>query len=62
MHDRAVPLLRRAMEQNQENRSSVVDLAVAITDLGGHHPGLVTALRSRCVGMHRQPAMQNAEC
>jgi tetratricopeptide (TPR) repeat protein len=45
-HDRALPLLRRAMEQNPEYRSGVVDLAVAITDLGGDHPGLVTALRS----------------
>lgn len=45
-HDRAVPLLRQAMEQNPDNRSGVVDLAVAITDLGGNHPGLVTALRS----------------
>ena len=45
-HDRALPLLRQAMEQNPDYRSGVVDLAVAITDLGGDHPGLVTALRS----------------
>ena len=45
-HDRALPLLRRAMEQNPDYRSGVVDLAVAISDLGGEHPGLVTALRS----------------
>jgi tetratricopeptide (TPR) repeat protein len=45
-HDRALPLLRRAMEQNPDDRSGVVDLAVAISDLGGEHPGLVTALRS----------------
>lgn len=46
LHDRAIPLLRRAMEQDPEYRSAVVDLAVAISDLGGDQPGLVTALRS----------------
>ncbi|HST82857.1 MAG TPA: tetratricopeptide repeat protein [Kineosporiaceae bacterium] len=45
-HDRAVPMLRQAMEQNPDYRSAVVDLAVAISDLGDDHPGLVTALRS----------------
>jgi tetratricopeptide (TPR) repeat protein len=46
LHDRAIPLLRRAMEHDPEYRSAVVDLAVAIDDLGGDQPGLVTALRS----------------
>ncbi len=46
LHDRAVPMLRRAMELNPDYRSAVVDLAVAISDLGDDHPGLVTALRS----------------
>jgi thioredoxin-like negative regulator of GroEL len=45
MHDRAIPLLRRAMEQEPESRSAVVDLAVAISEVGDQ-PGLVTALRS----------------
>jgi tetratricopeptide (TPR) repeat protein len=46
LHERAVPLLRQAMEQEPDARQAVVDLAVAIGDLGGDHPGLVTALRS----------------
>ena len=46
LHDQAVPLLRRAMEEDPSARSAVVDLAVAITDLGQDQPGLVTALRS----------------
>jgi tetratricopeptide (TPR) repeat protein len=46
LHDVAVPLLRRAMEEEPTARSAVVDLAVAIGDLGQDHPGLVTALRS----------------
>jgi tetratricopeptide (TPR) repeat protein len=45
LHDRAVPLLRLAMEKDPDARSAVVDLAVAISDLGDQ-PGLVTALRS----------------
>jgi tetratricopeptide (TPR) repeat protein len=46
LHEQAVPLLRRAMEHDRSARQAVVDLAVAIDDLGGEHPGLVTALRS----------------
>jgi tetratricopeptide (TPR) repeat protein len=34
------------MEQDPDRGSSVVDLAVAISDLGRERPGLVTALRS----------------
>jgi tetratricopeptide (TPR) repeat protein len=45
-HERAIPLLRQAMDKNPEDPSAVVDLAVAIGDLGVEHPGLVTALRS----------------
>jgi tetratricopeptide (TPR) repeat protein len=46
LHDQAIPLLRRAMEQNPDSRSAVVDLAVALSELDNDHPGLVTALRS----------------
>jgi tetratricopeptide (TPR) repeat protein len=46
LHDRAIPFLRRAMEQEPDYRSAVVDLAVAITDVGRELPGLTTALRS----------------
>ncbi len=46
MHERAIPMLRRAMEQQPTSRSAVVDLAVAIIDVGTDQPGLVTALRS----------------
>jgi tetratricopeptide (TPR) repeat protein len=45
-NDRAIPFLRRAMEQDPEYRSTVIDLAVAIGDVGGEQPGLTTALRS----------------
>jgi tetratricopeptide (TPR) repeat protein len=46
LHERAIPFLRRAMEQNPEYPATVVDLAVAIGDVGGAQPGLTTALRS----------------
>jgi len=45
LHDRAIPLLRQAMERDPHYRQAVVDLAVAIIDLGADQPGLVTALR-----------------
>jgi tetratricopeptide (TPR) repeat protein len=46
LHERAIPFLRRAMEQEPEHRSAAVDLAVAIIDVGRELPGLTTALRS----------------
>jgi tetratricopeptide (TPR) repeat protein len=46
LHERAIPLLRQAMDKNPKDPAAVVDLAVAIGDLGVEHPGLVTALRS----------------
>ena len=44
--DRAVPFLRRAVEQDPTNASAVRDLAVALGDAGLGHAGLTTALRS----------------
>jgi tetratricopeptide (TPR) repeat protein len=46
MNERAIPFLRRAMEQDPGYRSAVVDLAVTIGDAGRDRPGLTTALRS----------------
>lgn len=46
MHDRSIPFMRRAMEQNPGHRHTVLDLAVAIEEMGGAgNQGLTTALR-----------------
>jgi tetratricopeptide (TPR) repeat protein len=47
LHDRAIPFLRRAMEQDPGHRQTVAELAVAIEDAEGPvNVGLTTALRS----------------
>lgn len=45
MHDRSIPFLRRAMEQDPSHRQTVLDLAVAIEQAGAS-TGLTTALRA----------------
>lgn len=44
--ERALPFLRRAVEQDRSNTAAVRDLAVALVDAGLGHAGLTTALRS----------------
>lgn len=45
LHEWAVPFLRRAMELDPGHRSTVVDLAVALSERPGDFSGLTTALR-----------------
>jgi tetratricopeptide (TPR) repeat protein len=47
LHERAIPFLRRAMDQDPGSRQTIADLAVAIEDVDGpSNVGLATALRS----------------
>jgi Flp pilus assembly protein TadD len=45
LHEWAVPFLRRAMELDPSHRSTVVDLALALSERPGDMGGLTTALR-----------------
>jgi tetratricopeptide (TPR) repeat protein len=45
LHEWAVPFLRRAMEVDPTHRSTVVDLALALSERPGDLSGLTTALR-----------------
>jgi Flp pilus assembly protein TadD len=45
LHDWAVPFLRRAVELDPNHRSTVVDLAVSLSERPGDLSGLTTALR-----------------